>query len=391
MKKILSALTGTLFILNCFAQPIMQASIGAGSTSRSVKIYIKTSAPIGANLQISTLQFDVAIPSTFTPVPTVTFTANTAFLTSVPWTISPPVIEDGYLHYIVENSGTPIYSKLDGSETDVLELTFAGSGTTTFSLVTLPDGGAGATNGRGLYLCTSSTVNSIGNNLYYARLGTTVFNGDSYRPSGNSGTQNGLGTQISYATLGAPIVLPVKFTSFSATKKDNDALLSWVVENETSLVTNYEVERSTDGIKFDKINTIAKNGGTSNIYNITDPNLSALVNNGIIYYRIKQIDLNGEFVYSDIKNVRLSEKATLISAFPNPVTDYTTVKIDVIEAAEVTVSLISADGKQLQTSTLKAAKGLNLKKVDMNNLPKGDYLLKVMSGTEVQTIKVVKL
>jgi hypothetical protein len=53
--------------------------------------------------------------------------------------------------------------------------------------------------------------------------------------------------------------------------------------------------------------------------------------------------------------------------------------------------LINVDGKQLQTSTLKAAKGLNLKKIDMNNLPKGDYLLKVVIGTEVQTIKVVKL
>jgi Secretion system C-terminal sorting domain len=186
-------------------------------------------------------------------------------------------------------------------------------------------------------------------------------------------------------------VVPVKFTSFSATKKDNDAILSWLVENETSLVTTYEIERSIDGIKFDKINTIAKNGGISNIYNITDANLSALKNRGIIYYRIKQMDVNGEFVYSDIKSVRMNDKGTLISIFPNPVVDITTVKIDVLEATDGTISLINADGKQLQTSTLKAAKGLNLKKIDMNNLPKGDYLLKVMLGTELQTIKVVKL
>jgi Secretion system C-terminal sorting domain len=193
-----------------------------------------------------------------------------------------------------------------------------------------------------------------------------------------------------YQKIGAGVV-PVKFTSFSATKKDNDALLSWLVENETSLVTTYEIERSIDGIKFDKINTIAKNGGISNIYNITDANLSALKNRGIIYYRIKQMDVNGEFVYSDIKSVRMNDKGTLISIFPNPVVDITTVKIDVLEATDGTISLINADGKQLQTSTLKAAKGLNLKKIDMNNLPKGDYLLKVMLGTELQTIKVVKL
>jgi hypothetical protein len=386
MKKILFALALNTFVtINCFAQPNMQASIGAGSTSRSIKIYLKTSAPMGANLQISTLQFDVAIPAPFAPIPNATLVQSTAFLTSVPWTIDPPVIEGGYIHYILTNSGAPIYSKLDGTESEVLELTFSGTGTTTFSLVTLPDGGSGPTNGNGLFLCTSATINSIGNNLYFARAGTTVFNGDSYRPSGN------LGTQTSFATLGAPIVLPVKFTSFSATKKDNDALLSWVVENETSLVTTYEVERSIDGIKFDKINTIAKSTGANNIYNITDPNLSAIKNSGIIYYRIKQMDINGEFVYSNIQNVRLTEKGTLISAFPNPATEFTTVKIDVLEAADATISLINADGKQLQTSTLKAAKGLNLKKIDMNNLPKGDYLLKVTLGTDVQTIKVVKL
>jgi Secretion system C-terminal sorting domain len=387
MKKILFATALSTFIIaNCFAQPIMQASIGAGSTSRSIKIYIKTSAPIATPLQISTLQFDIAIPSTFTPAPTAILTPNTAFLSTVVWGIAPTVIEDGYRHYMITNNAAPIYSKLDGTETDVLELTFSGTGTTTFSLVTLPDGGAGPTGGNALFYCTSSTVNSDGSNLFYARAGTTIFNGFSYRPIGN------LGTDISFATLSAPIVLPVKFTSFSATKQDNDAFLSWVVENETAAVANYEVERSIDGIKFDKINTIAKNTGASNIYNIIDPNLSAVKNNGIIYYRIKQIDINGAFVYSNIQNVRLTEKGTLISMFPNPVIDIATLKVDVLEATDATITLINADGKQLQTSILKAVKGLNLKRIDMNNLPKGDYLLKVTLGTEeVQTIKVIKL
>jgi Secretion system C-terminal sorting domain len=389
MKKILFTIVlTTVFITHSFAQ-IMQASIGAGSNSQTVDVFLKTSTPIGAAFTISTLQFDVAIPAGFSPIPTITLirdSVNFPLIAASHWDIT-QALEGAYYHFMILNTQTPVYSKLDGSETRIFQIKFTGLGSTNASLVTLPDGGSGSTNGSALFYCTSSTINSAGNNLYYVRPGTTVFNGDSYRPSNN------LGTQTSFATLGAPIVLPVKFTSFSATKKDNDALLSWVVENETSLVTNYEVERSVDGIKFDKVNTIAKNGGggTSNIYNITDPNLSVVKNNGIIYYRIKQIDVNGTFIYSDIKNVRLTEKGTIISAFPNPVTDFTTVKIDVIEAADLNISLINADGKQLQTSILKAAKVLNLKKIDMNNLPKGDYLLKVTLGTEVQTIKVIKL
>jgi hypothetical protein len=387
MKKILFTIVlTTVFITHSFAQ-IMQASIGAGSNSQTVDVFLKTSTPIGAAFTSSTLQFDVAIPDIFAPIPTITLirdSVNFPLIAASHWDIT-TAVEGGYRHFMILNTQQPLYSKLDGSETRIFQIRFSGSGSTNASLVTLPDGGSGPTNGSALFYCNSGTITSAGNNLYYARPGTTVFNGDSYRPSGN------LGTQTSFATLGAPIVLPVKFTSFSATKKDNDAHLSWIVENETSLVANYEVERSIDGIKFDKINTISRNAAASNIYNITDPNLSALKNSGVIYYRIKQLDVNGAFVYSDIKNVRLTEKGTLITMFPNPVMDITTVKIDVIEAVDVTLSLLSADGKQLQTSTLKAAKGLNLKKIDMNNFAMGEYLLKVTIGTDVQTIKVVKL
>ncbi len=384
MKKILFVLALSTFVFeNNFAQTIMQASIGAGSVANSVKVYVKTSTPIGAAYGISTLQFNVAIPATFAPIPTASITStNTTNISAISWIISPPVVEGAYLHYFLTNIAAPTYSKLDGSETEVFEMLFSGASIPSISLVTLPEGGAVA---NALFLSTSAIINSDGSNLYYARPGTTIFNGPSYDLIGGVP-----GTATSFATIGSGVV-PVKITSFSATKKDNDAILSWGVENETASVTNYEVERSIDGINFDKINTIAKNSGTNNIYNITDANLSGIKNNGIIYYRIKQMDLNGEFVYSDIKNVRLTEKGTLISLFPNPVQEFTTVKIDATESTDATLTLINTDGQQLQTSTLKATKGLNLRRLDMSNVPTGDYLLKVTMGTEVQTIKVVKL
>jgi Secretion system C-terminal sorting domain len=387
MKKILFTLAlSTFVIVNCFAQ-IMQASIGAGSTSRSIKIYIKTSAPLATPLQISTVQFNIAIPSTFTPVPTATFTANTTFLSTVVWGISPPVVEDGYLHYMITNNGAPIYSKLDGTETEVLELTFSGNGTTNFRLVTLPEGGVAATGGNALFFCSSSTYNSDGSNLYYTRPGTTVLNGFSYR--GGTGV---LGDAISYAELTAPIVLPVKFTSFNAVKKDNDALLTWAVENEDSNTDLYEVERSIDGVTFEKVTTLAKANNTniSNIYNTTDANLSLLKNSGVIYYRIKQIDKNGRSTYSEVRTVKMVDKAG-ISAFPNPVKDFTTVKIDLLEATDVNIVLVNADGKQILATTMQAQKGVNLKRVDMSNFASGNYTLKASIGDEIKTISVIKL
>jgi hypothetical protein len=372
---ILSFLLPMFFYTECYAQGNAAARFQATITQtspNSVMVVLKPNLTF--NGQFANVQFAFQIPNSVLPQPTVSIKSNplATYLPAGSFVITP---ETGYhtYSYNVNTAGSPVYSFVNGTPFNALEVQFSGAtANTNVRLSHLPDGGI--TSQEAFYVEINGNDNTDYSTMFY----------------GSGAVNGGNISAYSFLQLGS-IVLPVKFTSFSATKNDNDALLSWVVENEISLVTNYEVERSIDGIKFDKINTIAKNGGTSNIYNITDHNLAAVKNSGIIYYRIKQMDLNGEFVYSDIKNVRITEKGTIISAFPNPVVDITTVKIDVIEAADVSISLINADGKQLQTSTLKAAKGLNLKKIDMNNLPKGDYLLKVTLGTEVQTIKVIKL
>jgi Secretion system C-terminal sorting domain len=195
-----------------------------------------------------------------------------------------------------------------------------------------------------------------------------------------------------YQKIGAAVV-NVNFTSFSATKKDNDGVLTWAVENESATTASYEVERSIDGITFDKITTLTPrgNGLSNNVYNITDANITSLKNSGILYYRIKQIDVNGRFVYSDIKNIRLIDKAGLISAYPNPTRDYTTVRIDAIEANDVVLTIVNAEGRQVMTATMQTQKGVNLKKLDLSTLAKGNYMIRATIGTEVKTLSVVKL
>jgi Secretion system C-terminal sorting domain len=358
-----------------FGQEYLSGTISVSGNSVMVKLKSNTNF----NGAVGNLQFTLQIPQAGNPTrPTMSLKSNpfsVYLLPSTPGSGFPILsVVDNYWTYTwgVTATGAIATNFVSGVEINCMEFQFAGgTGITSARLAQIANGGG--TSQENFYAEFS------GDKTNY----TSPFYGLGAVNSGDYGT-------YSYVQA-SNLVLPVKFTSFSATKKDNDALLSWVVENETSLVTTYEVERSIDGIKFDKINTIAKNAGANNIYNIIDPNLAAVKNNGIIYYRIKQLDVNGEFVYSDIRNVRITEKGTLISIFPNPVRDIATLKIDVLEATDATISLINADGKQLQTSTLKAAKGLNLKKIDMNNLPKGDYLLKVTLGTDVQTIKVVKL
>ncbi|MEP6675221.1 MAG: T9SS type A sorting domain-containing protein [Ferruginibacter sp.] len=188
----------------------------------------------------------------------------------------------------------------------------------------------------------------------------------------------------------ANVTVPVKFTGFTATKRNDDAVLNWTVENESSITDRYEIERSLNAVDFTKIATVApKYSGSSNVYDATDLRLSSVRTNGAIYYRIKQIDKDGKFIYSEIKSVRM-DKGLVISTYPNPVKDVTTVTLDLLEAADVSIAVNDAAGKELQKITIKGQKGINTKKVDLGAYAAGTYLLKVSIGSDVKTLSVVK-
>ena len=98
----------------------------------------------------------------------------------------------------------------------------------------------------------------------------------------------------------ANVPIPVKFTGFTAIKKGENGLLNWQVENETAITDQYMVERSLNGRDFTSIANVAIKGtGSTNVYDYTDNNLKAL-RSDIIYYRIKQLDKDGKFAYTEI-------------------------------------------------------------------------------------------
>lgn len=200
------------------------------------------------------------------------------------------------------------------------------------------------------------------------------------------------GTKNFYQQITAGSVLPVKFTSFNAVKKNDNAALNWAVENETVSVDHYEIERSLNGTTFNKINSFLKsnNLNNGNTYNYLDQNISTLKSNGIIYYRIKQIDIDGRFVYSEIRKVKTSEMSSFIAVYPNPVKDITSLQIDTQTNMQVQFSLLSNDGRMIQKNTIQAVKGINMENISMKNFAAGNYLLKVEMGNNVQTLKIIK-
>lgn len=118
--------------------------------------------------------------------------------------------------------------------------------------------------------------------------------------------------------------LPVELSSFTAHKFNNTVLLSWRTETE---VNNYgfEVERSTISTGrqgWEKIDFVSGSGNSNSPkeYSFTDNLNFNPINSNILRYRLKQIDNDGKFEYSDVIEVKLDlpDKFELTQNYPNP-------------------------------------------------------------------------
>jgi len=113
-------------------------------------------------------------------------------------------------------------------------------------------------------------------------------------------------------------VLPVTFTSITATAAGKHIDVQWRVDNEMN-ITGYEVEKSVNGTDFSTIATAlpTSNNGGSAVYVSADGSPAA----GYNYYRVKSVDVNGVKNYSAIVKVLMGSLAQSMAIYPNPVTD----------------------------------------------------------------------
>jgi hypothetical protein len=181
-----------------------------------------------------------------------------------------------------------------------------------------------------------------------------------------------------------PDPLPVRLVRFDAAQ-DRDAItLSWTTASESGSA-GFEVEAASDATHWNTIGFVASAGSEGNSagvlhYNFRDNNPIA----GINYYRLKQIDLNGDNEYSRIENVHFSMKK-LLFVYPNPVVDEATISFpDWSQVVDMRV--VDPSGKVIFTSVLKT------NKLAMKTYPEGQYLLQFrLKNGESVVSKIVKV
>ncbi len=141
----------------------------------------------------------------------------------------------------------------------------------------------------------------------------------------------------------API--PVELTGFAANVAGESINLEWSTATETNN-KGFEVERSEDGENFSKIAFVDGMGTTTEAqsYIFTDRNAVG----GTYYYRLRQVDFDGTYAYSDVVEVEfVPSEYSLQQNYPNPFNPSTTIKFALPVEAKVTVTLYNALGQRV--------------------------------------------
>jgi hypothetical protein len=176
------------------------------------------------------------------------------------------------------------------------------------------------------------------------------------------------------------VTLPLHLIDFSARNNNSNVLLLWKTSNEQN-TSRFEIERSADGITFDKIGEVVANNTTAyNNYTYTD----ASAGSDVKYYRLKMIDIDGRSTYSPVLRIGAAANKSVVSLYPNPASDYVTVSLPQNQAG--IISLFNNEGKQV----LQKATASNTELIRVNELPAGIYIIQVKQGGKTFTEKLVK-
>jgi Secretion system C-terminal sorting domain len=172
------------------------------------------------------------------------------------------------------------------------------------------------------------------------------------------------------------VVLPVELTGFSVKKAaDKNVVIAWQTAIEINS-DHFEIEKSNDAKNFKTITKVAAAGnGNNKSYSVTDvlENTSATT-----YYRIKTVDKDGSFGYSNIQSLNTKTTTSLYSVYPNPVKRGQNVNVELNSEKEqnITFVLLNTQGKIVSMKQKAIAQGYNKISLQFGNyLVSGNYFL----------------
>jgi hypothetical protein len=180
-------------------------------------------------------------------------------------------------------------------------------------------------------------------------------------------------------------VLPLTLLQFRAIEQGGMNLLIWHTEQEVN-TSHFEIERSANGGSFQRSQRTAAKGNFTgrSEYRVLD----SIPLSGKNYYRIKMVDMDSSFKYSPIVLIDRRKDITALVLYPNPVTQFLQVKLSDPPQKELSWTIVDMQGRTVVQQ--KTNGGAMLYGVNVQHLPKGNYILQVTTDLWKEAIQFSK-
>ena len=181
--------------------------------------------------------------------------------------------------------------------------------------------------------------------------------------------------------------LPVNFLPLTAVKETNAVTLHWATLSEKDK-KYFEVLRSTNGVDFTSIGKVSSVGNTisTTSYSFSDKTFGSTLN----YYRIKQVDQLGKFIFSNVASVNINQNSSELVAYPNPTLGNLNVNFTSGKSGNVEYIITNTRGAVVDRKNINIVAGNNNKQINTALLASGFYWFNLYVNGTVKAISFIK-
>jgi F5/8 type C domain/Secretion system C-terminal sorting domain len=178
-------------------------------------------------------------------------------------------------------------------------------------------------------------------------------------------------------------ILPVELKNFTATNISNQYVaLAWQTTSEEN-TDRFEIERSENGAPFEKIMTVAAAGNSSTLLSYSAKDVNPI--NGIDFYRLKQIDLDNKFAFSDTQKVKFGTDVAPV-IYPNPTSGI----FKAVPGSEPIMEIKIYDIQGRAVLFFAGNTILEDMRLNVSALPNAVYILKIKTQSKTYQYKLMK-
>lgn len=185
--------------------------------------------------------------------------------------------------------------------------------------------------------------------------------------------------------------LPVEFINFTALPREKAVDLRWATATETEN-RGFSVERSMDATNFQPIGWVDGNGNSAEQLNYSYEDLTISAGQQY-FYRLRQEDIDGTYAYSAIVSVQTSgtPEHAVGRLFPNPAQNgISNLEIFARQSGDWEISFLDLSGRIINNTVQTLPEGYNLLPIDLQQLPRGTYLVRVVGEGTTQLKRIIR-